>query len=63
LNFHLAGINNQNFIMRDEETGTWWQQVSGTAIQGPLKESSSFRFTTTKSPLRSGALRIPRPAF
>jgi hypothetical protein len=23
--------------MRDEETGTWWQQVSGDAIQGPLK--------------------------
>jgi Protein of unknown function (DUF3179) len=37
LNFHLAGINNQNFIMRDEETGTWWQQVSGEAILGPLK--------------------------
>jgi hypothetical protein len=37
LHFHLAGINNQNFIMRDEETGTWWQQVSGEAILGPLK--------------------------
>jgi hypothetical protein len=37
LTFHLAGINNQNFIMRDEETGTWWQQVSGEAIQGSLK--------------------------
>jgi Protein of unknown function (DUF3179) len=37
LHFHLAGINNQNFIMRDEETGTWWQQVSGKAINGPLK--------------------------
>jgi Protein of unknown function (DUF3179) len=37
LHFHLAGINNQNFIMRDEETGSWWQQVSGEAIQGPLK--------------------------
>jgi hypothetical protein len=37
LHFHLAGINNQNFIMRDEETGTWWQQVSGEAIFGPLK--------------------------
>lgn len=37
LNFHLAGINNQNFIMRDEETGSWWQQVTGQAIQGPLK--------------------------
>ena len=37
LTFHLAGINNQNFIMRDEETGTWWQQVTGEAILGPLK--------------------------
>jgi hypothetical protein len=23
--------------MRDEETGTWWQQVTGEAILGPLK--------------------------
>ena len=37
LRFHLAGINNQNFIMRDEETGSWWQQVSGKAIHGPLR--------------------------
>lgn len=37
LTFHLAGINNQNFIMRDEETGSWWQQVSGEAIHGPMK--------------------------
>jgi Protein of unknown function (DUF3179) len=37
LTFRLAGINNQNFIMRDEQTGSWWQQVSGMAIHGPLK--------------------------
>jgi hypothetical protein len=37
LNFRLAGINNQNFIMRDEETGSWWQQVTGEAIHGALK--------------------------
>jgi len=37
LHFRLFGINNQNFIMRDEETGSWWQQVSGEAIAGPLK--------------------------
>lgn len=37
LSFRLNGINNQNFIMRDEETGSWWQQVSGEAIHGPLK--------------------------
>jgi len=36
LTFHLAGINNQNFLMRDEETGTYWQQITGRAISGPL---------------------------
>jgi hypothetical protein len=39
LTFRLFGINNQNFIMRDAETGSWWQQVTGEAIQGPLKGS------------------------
>jgi hypothetical protein len=37
LTFHLAGINNQNFVMEDAETGTWWQQVTGAAFLGPLK--------------------------
>ena len=37
LKFHLAGINNQNFIMQDDETGSWWQQVTGEATFGPLK--------------------------
>jgi Protein of unknown function (DUF3179) len=36
LTFRLAGINNQNFVMRDEQTGSWWQQVTGTAFHGPL---------------------------
>ena len=37
MDFRLWGINNQNFIMRDEQTGSWWQQVTGEAIHGPLK--------------------------
>ena len=37
LTFHLAGINNQNFLMRDEETGSFWQQISGVAVSGPLQ--------------------------
>jgi Protein of unknown function (DUF3179) len=37
LHFHLAGINNQNFLMRDEETNSWWQQITGKAIYGPLQ--------------------------
>lgn len=36
LSFHLAGINNQNFLMKDEQTGTYWQQISGLAVSGPL---------------------------
>ncbi len=36
LRFRLVGINNQNFIMEDEETGTWWQQITGEALHGPL---------------------------
>jgi len=37
LHFYLAGINNQNFLMRDKETGTWWQQITGKALYGPVK--------------------------
>jgi hypothetical protein len=36
LTFHLAGINNQNFLMRDEETGSFWQQINGRAVSGPM---------------------------
>jgi hypothetical protein len=37
LTFHLAGINNQNFLMRDDQTGTYWQQINGKAVSGPLR--------------------------
>ena len=40
LHFYLAGINNQNFLMRDRETGTWWQQITGKAVYGPLRGAS-----------------------
>lgn len=37
MKFRLSGINNQNFLMTDEQTGSWWQQISGKAVAGPLK--------------------------
>ena len=37
LSFRLTGINNQNFLMADDQTGSWWQQVTGEAVFGPLK--------------------------
>ena len=36
LTWRLAGINNQNFLARDEETGSFWQQITGKAVSGPL---------------------------
>jgi hypothetical protein len=37
LSFRLAGINNGNALMRDEQTSSIWQQSTGQAIFGPLK--------------------------
>lgn len=37
LRFRLAGINNGNALVKDEQTGTIWQQSTGEGIFGPLK--------------------------
>ena len=70
LTFHLAGINNQNFIMRDEETGTYWQQISGAAISGPLKGaqlqpllSDELTFSTWKAEAPHGMVFNDVPEF
>jgi hypothetical protein len=39
LRLDMAGINNQNFVLRDRETGSWWQQATGEAFLGPLRGS------------------------
>jgi hypothetical protein len=68
----LAGINNQNFIMRDEETGTYWQQISGKAVSGPLRgqqltlvHSDELNFVTWKSEEPQGTVLqdVPKYAF
>lgn len=63
LTFRLAGINNQNFLMRDEETGTYWQQINGTAVSGPLKgrqltlvHSDELTFATWRSEEPNGTV-------
>jgi hypothetical protein len=37
LRFRLAGINNGNALLRDEQSGSIWQQSTGEAIFGPLR--------------------------
>jgi hypothetical protein len=68
LTFHLAGINNQNFLMRDEETGTFWQQISGRAISGPLTgsqlpavHSDELTFALWRAESPSGTVLKPLP--
>jgi hypothetical protein len=70
LHFHLAGINNQNFIMRDEETGTYWQQITGTAIAGPLKglqltllPQDELTFGLWKKEQPKGSVLAPVPRY
>ncbi len=37
--FRLVGMDHFNAMFEDETTGSWWRQVSGEAIAGPLKGS------------------------
>ena len=59
LTFHLAGIHDQNFIMRDEETGSFWQQVSGRCIAGPLEGARLGRVHSDELYLRQLAAEAP----
>lgn len=35
--FQQALLIDGNLVMRDDRTRSWWQQLSGTAIAGPLE--------------------------
>ena len=57
--------------MRDEETGTYWQQITGAAIAGPLKGSQltllpqdelTFALWKTEQPKGSVLAPVPRYA-
>lgn len=70
LTFHLAGINNQNFLMRDEETGTFWQQISGRAVSGALMgrqltliHSDELNFASWKSEQPRGSVLDDIPKY
>ena len=55
--------------MRDEETGSWWQQVSGQAISGPLKgkqlrsiDQDELTFAQWKKEAANGRVLKPDPS-
>jgi hypothetical protein len=56
--------------MRDEETGTWWQQVTGEALHGPLKGKrlkgvihDEISFAVFKAERPEGRVLKPDPKF
>jgi hypothetical protein len=59
LTFHLAGISNQNFLMRDEQTGSFWQQVSGECVAGPLAGMKLTRVHSDEVTLAQFAAEAP----
>ena len=59
LRFHLAGIHNQNFLMRDEQSGSFWQQVSGRCIAGPMKGAQLERVHSDELTLTQFAAEAP----
>jgi Protein of unknown function (DUF3179) len=70
LHFYLAGINNQNFLMRDKETGSWWQQITGKAIYGPMQgaaldlvPSDELTFGEWKTEVSDGKVLAPVPKY
>jgi hypothetical protein len=70
LHFYLAGINNQNFLMRDKETGSWWQQITGKAIFGPMQgaaldlvPSDELTFGEWKAEVSDGKVLAPVPKY
>jgi hypothetical protein len=70
LHFHLAGINNGNALLRDEETSSIWQQSTGEAIFGPLKgqqlqlvRSNELSFALWRSEQPQGQVLKPDPAY
>lgn len=56
--------------MRDRETGTWWQQITGLAIFGPMKgtplelvPSDELTFGEWKSESPNGTVLAPVPKY
>jgi hypothetical protein len=70
LHFRLAGINNGNALMRDEETSTIWQQSTGEAIFGPWKgqhlgliHSDEMTFALWRAEQPKGVVLKPDPQY
>lgn len=57
--FRLVGMDHFNAMFEDSKTGTWWRQVNGEAIIGPLKGKQLDEVPSEQMTLAAWISRYP----
>jgi hypothetical protein len=57
--FRLVGMDHFNAMFEDSKTGTWWRQVNGEAIIGPLKGKQLEEIPAEQMTLAAWISRYP----
>lgn len=57
--FRLVGMDHFNALFEDAGTGSWWRQVNGEAIAGPLKGSRLREIASEQMSLAAWAAQHP----
>lgn len=57
--FRLVGMDHFNAMFEDAATGSWWRQVSGEAVAGPLKGAQLPELPATQASLREWLALYP----
>jgi hypothetical protein len=57
--FRLVGMDHFNAMFEDSKTGSWWRQVNGLCIAGPLKGKKLTEMVGVQTPLNGWLSRYP----
>jgi Protein of unknown function (DUF3179) len=57
--FRLVGMDHYNAMFEDSRTGSWWRQVNGEAITGPLKGEILKEITSDQMTLEAWSFAHP----
>jgi hypothetical protein len=57
--FRLVGMDHFNAMFEDEATHSWWQQATGTAVAGPLKNTQLAELPSAQSSLSTWLQQYP----
>lgn len=57
--FRLVGMNKYNALFKDDQTDSWWQQATGQAVAGPMKNTTLKEIPSQQVTLRSWLKKHP----